>query len=214
MTGELGEDGWIRVQWDNGSTNSYRMGKEGKYDLKLADPPPMTETDSDSESEVQSEVVTDLATGLETLTPSKLIRSAVIQLLKYVSIVVGLEAEHVSMPAALNFSSCLRSIIEKGQQRPNTGSGLDDSVMFMAADEQTLLAVDQCSAWVTLGFLRAIAASEAMCKLLSSSAWVNMLLRMVEAKGHVQNSDERGNVDLVSFSQIFEKFYSEEIKKN
>ena len=38
MIGELGEDGWIRVQWDNGSTNSYRMGKEGKYDLKLADP--------------------------------------------------------------------------------------------------------------------------------------------------------------------------------
>ena len=121
-----------------------------------------------------------------------------IQLLKYISIVIGLEAEQVSSAAALNFSSCLRSIIEKGQQRPNSGGGLDDSIMFMAADEQTLLAVDQCSSWVSLGFLRAIAASEAMCKLLSSSAWVNMLLRMVEAKGHVQNSDERGNVDLVS----------------
>ena len=24
MIGELGEDGWIRVQWDSGSTNSYR----------------------------------------------------------------------------------------------------------------------------------------------------------------------------------------------
>ena len=125
-----------------------------------------------------------------------------IQLLKYVSIVVGLEAEHVSTASALNFSSCLRSIIEKGQQqRPgNSGSSLDESqFMYMAADEQTLLAVDQCSSWVTLGFLRAIAASEVMCNLLSSSAWVNMLLRMVEAKGHVQNSDERGNVDLVSF---------------
>ena len=126
----------------------------------------------------------------------------VIQLLKYVSIVVGLEAEHVSTASAMNFSSCLRSIIEKGQQqRPgNSGSSLDESqFMYMAADEQTLLAVDQCSSWVTLGFLRAIAASEVMCNLLSSSAWVNMLLRMVEAKGHVQNSDERGNVDLVSF---------------
>lgn len=80
--GELGEDGWIRVQWDNGSTNSYRMGKEGKYDLKLADPPPMTETDSDSESEVQSEAVTDLQMASETLTPSKLIRSAVIFFMK------------------------------------------------------------------------------------------------------------------------------------
>ena len=24
VIGELGEDGWIRVQWDTGSTNSYR----------------------------------------------------------------------------------------------------------------------------------------------------------------------------------------------
>ena len=76
-----------------------------------------------------------------------------IQLLKFVSIVVGLEAEHVSQASSLNFSSCLRSIIEKGQQRPNNSGGLDDSVMFMATDEQTLLAVDQCSSWVTLGKL-------------------------------------------------------------
>lgn len=43
MIGELGEDGWVRVAWDAGGTNSYRMGKEGKYDLKLArspSPPP------------------------------------------------------------------------------------------------------------------------------------------------------------------------------
>ena len=52
VIGELGEDGWIRVQWDTGSTNSYRMGKEGKYDLKLAEPPvsaPPSAEDSDTE---------------------------------------------------------------------------------------------------------------------------------------------------------------------
>lgn len=30
VIGELDRDGWIRVKWDNGSTNSYRMGKEGE----------------------------------------------------------------------------------------------------------------------------------------------------------------------------------------
>lgn len=54
VIGELGEDGWIRVQWDTGSTNSYRMGKEGKYDLKLAELPvsaqPSAE-DSDTEDD-------------------------------------------------------------------------------------------------------------------------------------------------------------------
>ena len=34
---EIGDDGWVRVEWDTGTRNSYRMGKNGKYDLKLAD---------------------------------------------------------------------------------------------------------------------------------------------------------------------------------
>lgn len=55
VIGELGEDGWIRVQWDTGSTNSYRMGKEGKYDLKLAEPPAAAQPpaeDSDTEDDI------------------------------------------------------------------------------------------------------------------------------------------------------------------
>uniref|UniRef100_A0A8C4QC48 E3 ubiquitin-protein ligase n=1 Tax=Eptatretus burgeri TaxID=7764 RepID=A0A8C4QC48_EPTBU len=35
VTGEL-HNGWIDVTWDAGGSNSYRMGAEGKYDLKLA----------------------------------------------------------------------------------------------------------------------------------------------------------------------------------
>jgi len=52
---ELGNDGWVRVQWENGQTNSYRMGKEGKFDLKLADPPLLPQPDSDSESLIDEE---------------------------------------------------------------------------------------------------------------------------------------------------------------
>lgn len=35
VTGEL-HNGWIDVTWDHGGSNSYRMGAEGKYDLRLA----------------------------------------------------------------------------------------------------------------------------------------------------------------------------------
>lgn len=42
------------MQWDNGSTNSYRMGKEGKYDLKLAEPPTPPESESESDSEEEA----------------------------------------------------------------------------------------------------------------------------------------------------------------
>nr|CAD7452850.1 unnamed protein product [Timema tahoe] len=41
VTGEL-HNGWIDVTWDHGGSNSYRMGAEGKYDLRLA---PGLETD-------------------------------------------------------------------------------------------------------------------------------------------------------------------------
>ena len=136
------------------------MGKEGKYDLKLADPPPMTETDSDSESEVQSEAVTEI-TSVESLTPSKLIRSAVLQVLKSMSIVIGLEAKSVSKSAGLNFASCVRGIIEKGQKlgsQCQNSTNFEDSAIML--DEPNLLAIDQCSSWATLGFLRAISASE------------------------------------------------------
>jgi hypothetical protein len=34
IAGEL-HNGWIDVMWDNGCSNSYRMGAEGKYDLRL-----------------------------------------------------------------------------------------------------------------------------------------------------------------------------------
>lgn len=35
VSGEI-HNGWIDVKWDHGIRNSYRMGAEGKYDLKLA----------------------------------------------------------------------------------------------------------------------------------------------------------------------------------
>ncbi|XP_044007994.1 E3 ubiquitin-protein ligase HECTD1 isoform X1 [Aphidius gifuensis] len=34
ITGEL-HNGWIDVTWDHGGSNSYRMGAEGKYDLRI-----------------------------------------------------------------------------------------------------------------------------------------------------------------------------------
>ena len=54
VIGELGEDGWIRVQWDTGSANSYRMGKEGKYDLKLAEPPPPVDEEREEDEDEEA----------------------------------------------------------------------------------------------------------------------------------------------------------------
>ncbi|KAI1295344.1 E3 ubiquitin-protein ligase HECTD1 [Halotydeus destructor] len=39
ITGEL-HNGWIDVTWEHGGSNSYRMGAEGKFDLRLVSPLP------------------------------------------------------------------------------------------------------------------------------------------------------------------------------
>ena len=53
---EVGSDGWVRVRWDTGSVNSYRMGKEEKYDLKLAPSELMPKTKPEEVKEEMKDV--------------------------------------------------------------------------------------------------------------------------------------------------------------
>ncbi|XP_056632300.1 E3 ubiquitin-protein ligase HERC2 isoform X1 [Diorhabda sublineata] len=85
VIGELGDDGWVRVEWSNGTTNSYRMGIEGKYDLTLASPPsPVT---SESESEEPSDPGTQLVKDNQLI---RLLRDASINFLRNIAISTGL----------------------------------------------------------------------------------------------------------------------------
>ena len=95
VIGELGDDGWIRVQWDNSSTNSYRMGKEGKYDLKLAETPHLSDTDSDSDTDCAGDDDVTLDTGDpgHQTHPSKMIKTACYQLMRCLSLGVAINTE-------------------------------------------------------------------------------------------------------------------------
>ena len=60
MTGDL-HNGWIDITWDHGGSNSYRMGAEGKFDLKLApnyEPPAAKSSSSKSEVKTSTRVLT------------------------------------------------------------------------------------------------------------------------------------------------------------
>ncbi|XP_062388294.1 putative HERC2-like protein 3 [Sardina pilchardus] len=63
VIGSLSESGWIRVRWDNGHINSYRMGAEGKYDLKLAEPLPSALPSTESPIQPSALPSTQPATG-------------------------------------------------------------------------------------------------------------------------------------------------------
>ncbi|XP_056283262.1 E3 ubiquitin-protein ligase HECTD1 isoform X2 [Pseudoliparis swirei] len=81
VTGEA-HNGWIDVSWDSGGSNSYRMGAEGKFDLRLApgydpesaasapSPNPVSSTVSGPASSTVGPSVTPAASGGTTTTTS------------------------------------------------------------------------------------------------------------------------------------------------
>ena len=62
MISDVGADGWVRVRWDSGSVNSYRMGKEDKYDLGLA-PSELTPCAKKEDSTREEPADTDVTIG-------------------------------------------------------------------------------------------------------------------------------------------------------
>uniref|UniRef100_A0A3Q4MNW4 HECT-type E3 ubiquitin transferase n=1 Tax=Neolamprologus brichardi TaxID=32507 RepID=A0A3Q4MNW4_NEOBR len=167
VIGELGEDGWIRVQWDTGSTNSYRMGKEGKYDLKLAEPPPAAQPpveDSDTEDDTEGELIE------KSSHPTAMMLTSTVNLLKTLSLSAGIHAEVLQSDATRTLCGLLRMLVESGA---NDKSG---------CHAHRLVSREQHRSWCTLGFIRSIALMPQMCSTLSTSAWIGLLIRIVE--GH------------------------------
>uniref|UniRef100_A0A8C0GP25 E3 ubiquitin-protein ligase HERC2 n=1 Tax=Chelonoidis abingdonii TaxID=106734 RepID=A0A8C0GP25_CHEAB len=167
VIGELGEDGWIRVQWDTGSTNSYRMGKEGKYDLKLAEPPPAaqpTTEDSDTEDDSEGEQAE------RNLHPTSTMLMSTVNLLQTLSLSAGVHAEVMQNEATRTLCGLLRMLVESGTIDKSTS--LPNKLVYK----------EQHRSWCTLGFIRSIALMPQMCSTLSTCQWITLLMKIVE--GH------------------------------
>ncbi|XP_072748341.1 E3 ubiquitin-protein ligase HERC2 [Anoplolepis gracilipes] len=164
---ELGGDGWIRVQWDNGATNSYRMGKEGKYDLKLADPPTPPDDDSDeTDSDASLDAnKTENTAGFraEELHPTTCLKSASTNLLRIILLSCGVEADKIPATSIKILTSTLHGIILTANKSSESTTHVQ-------------LAKQHHGTWATFSLLRAIAKSTRLCKSLSSQAWLDLLL--------------------------------------
>lgn len=181
---ELGEDGWVRVTWGNGTTNSYRMGKEGKYDLKLADPPIAQESESDSESYGDEEGIYETSLGVQKH-PTGLIRGACLQLMRILAVSVGLYSDQMQESAVRSFAALLKEMVYVGctlrEEDKHT--------------EKDFLQCQQYEEWGNLGFTRAITCSGRICDQMASPHWVQMCLEMVERAN--ENQTELGKQVLV-----------------
>ncbi|XP_063970630.1 E3 ubiquitin-protein ligase HERC2-like [Lytechinus pictus] len=171
VIGELGEDGWIRVQWDTGSTNSYRMGKEGKYDLKLAGPPPMMELTED-----EKDCIIDPAESkmlVECMMPTDLIRHCCICLLRLLSLSCGVHADSVQRDATRVLCGQLQSLVSVGTTAATPTNGEQPLA--------SILAHQQYKEWCSLGFIKSISSCSGLSVALSTPSWIDLLFSLLKA---------------------------------
>ncbi|XP_048243824.1 E3 ubiquitin-protein ligase HERC2-like isoform X1 [Haliotis rufescens] len=174
VIGELGEDGWIRVQWDTGSTNSYRMGKEGKYDLKLAEPPELPDNDEEDEEELESEKCKP-----ESKHPTSLVRRSTIWLLCSLSVSAGIHSDRAQKEAIGSLCGLMRNVVDCGC---NYGLNVNSTAIQIASEQHFN--------WCSLGFVRSIATGQVISQALSTPRWISLLMKILEEEQgvkHVKN---------------------------
>ncbi|XP_026277054.2 E3 ubiquitin-protein ligase HERC2 [Frankliniella occidentalis] len=180
----LGDDGWVRVQWDSGSTNSYRMGKEGKYDLRLLlEPPSPAESEHDSDSQDDTAKTARGRSG--ELEMVMLLRQASLTLLRTLALRSGLEADHMQESAVRTLGGMLRELVQVNTRAatapaggpggpgggPSASRSQTNALLVLAAKANSF----HCADWATLGFVRALAASPALCRALCTPPWLRLL---------------------------------------
>ncbi|XP_046386640.1 E3 ubiquitin-protein ligase HERC2 isoform X3 [Ischnura elegans] len=208
VIGELGEDGWIRVQWDNGSTNSYRMGKEGKFDLCLAHPPtpPPSDPDTDSEEGEGGWCIEDEGgLGAGNGDPGPPMPGATLVHQKgapFMAKFTGAQSSmHPGHPARLLREASIRFLrsvalcagLRANQMQKSAtmtlSSLLRDHIKAACGEKQSGLSRGQIGdgmvgamvggqEWATLGLIRALATSKMMCCALATTPWLQLLLSM------------------------------------
>ncbi|XP_049295397.1 probable E3 ubiquitin-protein ligase HERC2 [Anopheles funestus] len=161
---EIGEDGWVRVEWDNGSTNSYRMGKEGKYDLRLADSA-LKALSPDKDSEREDFI--DHTLNHESH-PTKLLRNVCIKTLQMLFASVGLHAEKMEQNALRGVASLFRTMLQPNECR--SGNTTTNNCYNFGLEQ-----------WTVLGFLRAISFTPALSRQLTTPLWIELAFRILNA---------------------------------
>ncbi|XP_030381589.1 probable E3 ubiquitin-protein ligase HERC2 [Scaptodrosophila lebanonensis] len=154
---EVGEDGWVRVEWYTGATNSYRMGKEGQYDLQLADSALNIVSPTEPEHD---EIHCCEPPPTSESHPTKLLRYCASKLLQIVAVGTGLHSERMDKHAVRGVTSMFRTILDP---------------------KPALALTSHCVSWLNLGFVRAIAGDcRTLSTYMSSPSWLTYYIDLLE----------------------------------
>lgn len=148
----------MRVEWDTGATNSYRMGKEGQYDLRLADSSFKT-ISPDKESDKDNELY-ESKLQQNDFHPTKLLKNACIKLLQMISTSVGVHGDKMQNDAVRVFVTMFYAVLsQKGNYSQNIGLDM----------------------WRSIAFLRSILRSQSISKHITSDLWIKLYFDMLKS---------------------------------
>lgn len=133
------------------------MGKEGQYDLKLADCVSSSIISPDTETEDETSLTEMHLSGSSH--PTKLLKNASMKMLKMISVSIALHGDQIERCALANVSSMFRTLLASKSSLSNMG----------------------LQYWTTLGFLRAIAQPKQMSKLLTTPTWLNLCIDILNS---------------------------------
>ncbi|XP_066913164.1 E3 ubiquitin-protein ligase HERC2-like, partial [Clytia hemisphaerica] len=185
VVSDIGDDGWVRVEWDTGSRNSYRMGKNGKYDLKLADNIQFFDEDDKDDHVHEKDIKKDNQNEDNQLKSplSFLLKSMTSYIVNTLSL-CACNGEKTSSNAlntvASFFIDSLRSII-------------DTSVSSWGAD---------ISVSAYFGFCRALSCSQQIEKIIGVRDWVTLLVNMFDLSFLMHDPSNGGNSFLVKIQLL------------
>lgn len=133
------------------------MGKEGQYDLKLADCASSSIISPDTETDDDTSLTEMHLNGSSH--PTKLLKNASMKMLKTIAVSIALYGDRIEKSALANVTSMFRMLLAS---KPNIKSmGLEY--------------------WTTLGFLRAIAQPKQMSKLLTTPTWLKLSVEILNS---------------------------------
>lgn len=125
--------------------------------------------------------------------------TSTVNLLKTLSLSAGIYAEVLQMDATRTLCGLLRMLVESGASDKSGRTKKKMCVfclcgaavvydyklefsLLSGCHSNRLVSREQHRNWCTLGFIRSIALMPQMCSTLSTSAWISLLIRIVE--GH------------------------------
>ncbi len=122
---DLGSDCWIRVRWDTGAINSYRMAKDGMYDLALAPSEglePRTREGESKDTLSDAELTVGMATPFpaEDMATSLILQSSVC-LLRSLVVAFGIHSNNLPLYTTSLLSDLLLYIMKCTKKKCELG---------------------------------------------------------------------------------------------